>query len=498
MTTSNTAEQRLLTEVMMRRHSIEELVLFLFPWGKKGTPLEKYAGPKRWQLDVIRKIDQSFQSDEPKPLYLARSSGRGIGKSALFGMLNVALMSAVPGITIIVTANTEEQLRTRTMAELGKWHTMAINSHWFEKSVLSLHPSKWFAEMVRKELKVGTDYYYAKAQTWSAENPDAFAGIHSDIGTVVLYDEASGIDANIWTVTEGFFTDKAKHRLWMVFSNPRQASGAFFECFHRNSDYWDTDCIDSRTVEGLDVDVFERIIAKYGDDSDEARIEVKGQFPRQGLSQFISTEVVQHATQREPFEDTGAPMMMGVDVARFGDDSSVIKLRQGRNATIPAIKMKGRDTMQVVSEVLQLVEKYDVDHICVDGVGVGAGVVDRLKELGVACTDVQFGASAEDKLAYYNKRTECWGRMKEWLDTGAIDNDDELFTDLTAPQYKYMGDNGVVMLERKDEMKKRGYKSPDVGDALSLTFAVRVARKDKRYARQRNRVAKGLDYDIFG
>ena len=222
---------------------------------------------------------------------------------------------------------------------------------------------------------------------------------------------------------------------------------------------------------------------------------------RQGIDQFISSEVVQEAQEREVEPDPGAPLLMGVDVARFGDDSSVIRFRQGRDArSFPIKKFKGRDLMELSSEVMFLADKLEPEMIFVDGGGVGGGVVDKLKSMGYRVTEVQFGSKPDNKAAYFNKRCEMWDKMKDWLQRGALDISEDLFTDLTAPTYKHVGDSSQVYLERKEEMKKRGMASPDEGDALALTFAENVARRDSRSSRGRgrSRPAKGLDAPVFG
>lgn len=501
-------EQELLAKILEFKYDPAGYILYAFPWGAKNTPLTNFTGPRQWQLDVFESIRRHLMIDLDKakiglpstPVYLAISSGRGIGKSAMLAMLNMWVTSCWLGSTSIVTANTEAQLRSRTMAELGKWHTMSINRHWFEKSSMSLRPSKWFATVLGEQLKMDTQYYYVEAQSWSEENPDAFAGAHSQVGMMVSFDEASGIPDPIWQVTEGFFTDLAPLRMWVNISNPRRNTGRFFECFHRDANFWETRYVDSRTVEGVDGMVYQRIADKYGEDHDVTRIEVKGQFPRTGSNQFIGRDTVEDAVTREVEEDSGAPLLMGVDVARFGDDESVIRFRRGRDAkSIPPKEFKGLDTMELSQEVADLVDKYKPHAVFVDGGGVGGGVVDRLKQLGYRVTEVQSGEKARDTDKYLNKRAEMWGEMREWLTYGVIDNDSRLIEDLTGPEYD-IHMRGQIKLETKANMKKRGLSSPDHGDALGLTFAEPVGRTDmnlnKRRSMMANRTAVS-DYDIF-
>lgn len=487
-----------------------QFVQFAFPWGRPNTPLEHHTGPRGWQRETLQEITKHIKANDLRAankamLEMWRSadaSGRGIGKSALVSMLTLWFLSTRLGSTVIVTANTEQQLRSRTMAELGKWCALAVNSHWWEVTAMSVRPAEWFGEMVKRDLKVDLGYWYAQAQLWSEENPDAFAGIHNHHGVMLIMDEASGIPKPIWTVSEGFFTEPIPDRYWFVFSNPRRNSGAFFECFHRDRNFWRCRNIDSRTVEGTDKGTFDKIIAQYGEDSDEARVEVKGEFPNKGSNQFIGKDTVYAAQTREVIPDPGSPLVMGVDVARFGEDKSVIAFRKGRDARIiPWEKFKGIDTVQLSSRVAELAGKLNPAAIFVDGNGVGGGVVDNLKAWGYKVIEVQMGSSPNDPATYYNKRVEIWGRMREWLMTGAIPSDSDLATDLISPEYSYHPVSNKIQLEGKDHMKSRGLASPDSAEALAMTFAQPVARVDLAAARNngvtRNRVARDVDYDIL-
>ncbi len=474
----------------------EAWVMFAFPWGKEGTPLARYSGPRTWQrntLVALREFIYAMQShDLAKTEELldvfkqAIASGRGIGKSALIAWIILWFMSTRIGGTAIVSANTEAQLRTITWGELGKWHTLSINRHWFDLSATAIKPAKWFDQVVQEQLRRGTKYYYAEAKLWSEENPDAYAGAHNPLGMLLVFDEASGIPAPIWTVAEGYFTEPIPDRYWLAFSNPRKNQGAFFECFHRNRDFWRTANIDSRTVEGTDKAVYARLIQQYGEDSDEARVEVKGEFPRQGERSFISRDEVIGAMERDLVMDEHAALIMGVDIARFGSDSSVARFRRGRDArSIPPVRWKGLDNMQLAYAVAELIDQYKPDAVCVDA-GNGTGVIDRLREMGYRVEEVWFG-SKSDEPEYGNRRAMMWGRVKEWLPGGCLDESHTLRDDLCGPNKKFARNGDAIMLESKEEMTKRGLHSPDDGDALALTFAVRVSRKDSLTARQRPR-----------
>lgn len=501
-------EQRLMTELWdpALADDLLKFVMFVYPWGKKGTPLEGFKGPRKWQAEEFDEISQHLKDQnermakglEPVMWRHSTVSGRGIGKSAKASMRAHWMMSTRIGSTTIVTANTEPQLKTRTFAEMTKWFTMAINSHWFDTTVLSVRPAGWFEKLLKDQLKIDTGYYYTQGQLWSEENPDAFAGVHNPAGVQLLFDEASGIPKPIWNVSEGFFTEPTLNRFWDVASNGRRNSGAFFDCFNDDKKYWRTRQIDSRTVEGTDKALFERMIEQHGIDSDTVRVEVLGQFPKQGSRQFISNEMVRNAQKRDLLSDDGAPLLMGVDIARYGDDSTVIRWRQGRDArSIPPVRVKGLGTMEVADLVAKWTDATKPDAVCIDA-GNGTGVIDVLRSRKYKVHEVWFGGKSTSK-EWANKRTEMYAELRDWLGGGCIDGDNGLFRDLTAPEYDFFGKaKDALMLESKESMKNRGIGSPDDGDALALTFAVKVARRDARTAQHRGNRAKGVDYRLFG
>jgi len=456
-------------------------VMYVFPWGKPGTPLHKKFGPRKWQREVLQHIAVHIKKNGEKTsmydvLRLARCSGRGIGKSALVSWLILWFLSTRIGGSAIVSANSEGQLRSVTWAELTKWSAMLLNSHWWEVSATRLIPAKWLAELVEKDLKKGTRYWGAEGKLWSEENPDSYAGPHNDDGMMVIFDEASGIPDPIWSVAAGFFTEDTPHRFWMAFSNGRRSSGYFFETGNSKRDFWDFDAIDARTVEDTDKSVYAAIIEEYGPDSREARVEVYGMFPDSSDDQFIPPSLVEASMKREQTNDPYAPIVVGVDPARFGSDSTVIAVRQGRD--IVAIKRyRGDDTMTVVGHVIDAIDEYKPDLVCIDEGGLGAGIVDRLKELRYKIKGVNFANKAKNSLMYGNKRSEMWGTMREWLKNGSIPEDKYLKTDLIGPMMK-PDSKGSIFLESKKDMKARGLASPDAGDAIAITFAFPVAALD--------------------
>jgi len=472
----------------------ESFVLFCFPWGVENTPLAKFKGPRKWQREILREIRDHLKANrgvlDMDALRAAVSSGRGIGKSALVSWLILWMLSTRIGSSVIVSANSENQLRTVTWGELTKWSTMAINSHWWEVSATKLVPAAWLTELVERDLKKGTRYWAAEGKLWSEENPDSYAGVHNHDGMMVIFDEASGIPDGIWSVAAGFFTEKILDRYWFAFSNPRRNTGYFYEAVEGSKrDFWKSKIIDARTVEGTDQSVYNQIIAEYGEDSIQARVEVYGEFPAAGEDQFISPVAVEDAFKREKYKDQTAPVVVGVDPARGGMDSTVIVVRQGRD--IVAIKrFKGDDTMTTVGNVIDAIEEYKPALTVIDEGGLGYGILDRLTEQRYKVRGVNFGWKAKNPVMWQNKRSEMWGAMRDWLKTAAIPRDRQLKADLIGPMRKF-NSSGAIMLESKKEMRSRGLASPDAADALAVTFAYPVASRSYNASKTVRRTYEG-------
>jgi len=476
-------EQALMTQLWSPQvaDDPETFVMFAFPWGEKNTPLEHFKGPRAWQREVLRSITRHIRENRAPGATLAAmrsaiASGRGIGKSALVSWLILWMLSTRIGSSVIVSANSEPQLRSVTWGELTKWAAMLINAHWWEPSATKLTPAGWLTTLVERDLSKGTRYWGAEGKLWSEENPDAYAGVHNHDGMMVIFDEASGIPDSIWSVAAGFFTEPIVDRYWMAFSNPRRPSGYFYECFSSRRDFWQTRQIDARTVEGTDKAVYDQIIAEHGEDSREARIEVYGQFPTTGDDQFIDVTRVDQAMMREVVRDPSAPIVVGVDPARSGADSTVIAVRRGREV-LTLRRYKGDDTMTVVGHVINTIEEYRPVLTVVDEGGLGAGVLDRLKEQRYKVRGVNFGWKSSRPAMYGNKRAEMWGALKDWLSTASIPRDKNLRDDLTGPKVK-PNSAGAIFLESKKEMKARGLASPDAADALAVTFAFPIGTDD--------------------
>lgn len=306
---------------------------------------------------------------------------------------------------------------------------------------------------------------------------EAFSGLHNKgKRLIVIFDEASGIHDTIWANTEGTLTDSETEIIWLVFGNPTRPYGRFRECFGKQRHRWKTVQIDSRTVEGTNHEEQARQVADHGEDSYHVRIWIRGEFPLVGSDQFIPPDAVDAARKATAEGFEALPKILACDVARFGDDQTVIGHRQGRIAVILE-KLRGKDTVFVAERVIYWREQETPDAVVIDGDGLGAGVVDQINHRGFGAKLFEFrgGMPANDPNKYLNRRSEVWGMMRDWIAAGPqIPDDPELGDDLVGPLYDYNA-KGQLCLEQKDDMKLRGLSSPDCGDMLAMTFAVKVA-----------------------
>jgi hypothetical protein len=436
-------------------------VLFAFPWGEEGSELADFFGPQEWQIVVLQDLGAGLITIE-EAIQIARTSGHGIGKSALVAWIILWAISTFEDTKGVVTANTENQLKTKTWAEVAKWHRLFIAREYFAMTATALfakdpmHERTWRIDMV----------------PWSERNTEAFAGLHNQGKRIlVVFDEGSAIPDVIWEVTEGALTDRNTQIIWMVFGNPTRNKGRFRECFPggRFAHRWSTAQIDSRDVP----------ISNKDQLADFVRVRVRGMFPRIDAESFISYELAHGAVEREVMPQGGA-VILGVDPARFGDDASVIYPRCGRDAiSRPPQVFYGIDTMTLAGHVASAFLREGATICMVDSGGVGGGVVDRLRQLRIPVIEVDFGSGADgyanEGVKYANKRAEIWGGLRDWLATGSVPNiltgeNVTLVDELTGPTYS-LNKKEEIQLESKKEMRGRGVPSPNVADALACTFA---------------------------
>ncbi|HIJ83739.1 MAG: terminase B protein [Magnetococcales bacterium] len=440
-----------------------KFVQLCFPWGTGD--LTDHTGPDPWQTDVLQAITTSLRGGHGAPVRVAVASGHGIGKSALVAWLMLWSIMTFEETKGVVTANTENQLKTKTWAELAKWRRRCLGGELFRMTATALFAADpkfektWRIDMV----------------PWSERNTEAFAGLHNEGKRVALFfDEASAIPDSVWEVAEGAMTDANTEILWCCFGNPTLASGRFHSCFGRFKHRWITRQIDSRTCRLTNKGQIQQWIDDYGEDSDFARVRVRGLFPRSGSNQFIPGTAVERCRHCKAQGYESQPRILGIDVARFGEDQTVFALRQGRKLH-PLIKMRGLDTTQTSARAAKIIRQWRPHAVFVDGVGIGGSVVDQLRQLGFDIIEINAGHSAMEPQKYFNLRAEMWGRMRDALIHGMeLPDDPELLGELTSVEYGF-SPTQQVRLEKKEMMKRRGLSSPDCGDALALTFSRSVA-----------------------
>ncbi len=451
-------------------------VLWAFPWGIEGTSLASEDGPDIWQRAQLSFIGECLRADPFKVIQDATASGHGIGKSCEVSWLILWALMTREDTRGVVTANTATQLSTKTWPELSKWFTLLqfdVLKSLFTLEATSIHSTEAGHERT----------WRIDSIPWSERNTEAFAGLHNAGKRVILlFDEASSIIDPIWDTASGGLTDNDTEVLWFAFGNPTRNSGRFREVIAgRFRDQWSHRMIDGREVKRTNKALLQSWVDTYGEDSDFVRVRVKGQFPRAGSTQFISSETVQLARKREPLEALGSdPLIFGVDCARFGDDHSTLAIRRGRDArSIEWKQWHDQDSMKLAGDIALEAQRWRPEAIFVDAGNIGAAVIDRLRQLGVEnVIEVWFGGKGRDaewatgvRVKTANKRAEMWANMRSWLVGGCIPDSDDLEADLTGPEYGYAADQVSIQLESKKDMKARGLNSPDDGDALALTFA---------------------------
>jgi len=464
-------------------------VLFCYDWGHGD--LKGFDGPDDWQREYLEQLGEEVRKrrfdgvNTVPPIRFTTASGHGSGKTALSSWLILWILSTRPNSKGVVTANTAAQLETKTWAELAKWNSRAIFGHWFEIAGTKIyhrdHPKTWRADGI----------------TCREENSEAFAGLHAaDSTPFYLFDEASAIPEAIWNVAEGGLTDGEPQ--FHAFGNPTRRDGRFYEnTFGRLRHRWIKRSIDSRKCRFPNKKLIEEWEQDYGEDSDFFRVRVRGLPPRASDLQFIDADTIRKA-QKENIADASPsdPLIAGIDIARGGSDNNVIRFRRGLDArSIPPIRIPGadtRDSMRMIAVITNAIQKYRPDAVMVDGTGVGGPIIDRLQQLGYDVYEVQFGGKSPDR-HYANMRAYMWGRMRDWLRLGAIEDDPQLEIDLQAPQYGH-DKQDRLLLESKEAMKRRGVASPDDADALALTFAYDVEKKSS-LVRNQQAMSQESDYD---
>lgn len=431
------------------------------PW-EPGTPQPSVSpvGPEKWQGQLLKDVGRAKREGQRR---FAVRSGHGSGKSTTQAWLILWFCLFHRDLKVPVTANSQDQLRDVLWSEIAKWHRELPK---FLKDMVEVSAERVF-------VKADPESSFAVARTARPERPEALQGFHAATLAFVI-EEASGIDDVIFETAGGSLSSDNS---WVfLFGNPTRTSGYFHRAFHENRAAWRTyhiSCHDSSRV----APTYARDMAQeYGLDSNVYRVRVLGEFPLTEDDSVMSLGLVEAAIDRE-VQPIDVSTVWGLDVARFGDDTTCLAKRRGNIVLEPLIEWKKVDLMQTTGRVYREYSETPIEKrpaaINVDVIGLGAGVVDRLRELGLPVRGINVGESpAIDPARYMRLRDELWFRCRDWFDTRAVSmpKDQALIGELVSPKYK-IESSGKIKVESKDDMKKRGVKSPNRADALCLTFA---------------------------
>ena len=415
--------------------------------------------PDEWQKDFLNAV----ASGERK---ISIRSGHGVGKSTTASWAMLWFLLTRYPVKVVVTAPTSAQLYDALFAELKRW----------VKELPQPIQDLLDVKQERIELKASATEAFISARTSRAEQPEALQGVHSD-NVMLVADEASGVPEAVFEAAAGSMS--GHNALTILLGNPVRSSGFFFDTHNRLKDEWWTkrvSCIDSARVSKEYVDDMK---SRYGEESNAFRIRVLGEFPKSDDDTIIPMDLLESAKHRDTRAYEDAPIIWGLDVARFGSDSSVLCKRQS-NVVHTLERWRNLDLMQLTGAVVAQYEACDHKNrpaeILVDSIGLGAGVVDRLRELKLPARGINVSESPAMGATYLNLRAELWHKAKAWLEKRdcKIPNNEDLIGELATVRYTFTS-NGKIKIESKDDIRRRGLKSPDMADAFVLTFAADAA-----------------------
>lgn len=427
--------------------------------------------PDKWQTGALNDLAVS-----PK---VAIKSGQGVGKTGLEAVALLWFLCCFPFPRIVATAPTKQQLHDVLWSEISKW---------MGKSALLSEILKWtktYIYMVGNEKR-----WFAVART--ATKVENMQGFHAD-NMLFIVDEASGVADPIMEAILGTLSG-GNNKLLMC-GNPTRTSGVFFDAFHSDRAIYKCHTVSSADSPRTNKENIESLIRKYGKESNVVLVRVFGEFPHQEDDVFIALSIVEHCTMLDlPEDDSINRISFGVDVARYGSDETVIVQNIGGEITIP-IAFRGQSLMTTVGKVVNLYKQAINSHleykgkvyVNIDDTGLGGGVTDRLEEVmreeglsrmvivpvnaaGKVPDDAIWDGKAKASDTYENLTTYLWGTVRELMMSEAISlqNDNELVGQLSCRKYR-LTSRGKIILESKDDMKKRGIESPDRADAVALS-----------------------------
>ena len=412
------------------------------------------ATPQKWQrkaLDAIATNDR-----------VAIKSGHGVGKTAFESWVVLWWLMTHYPCKVAVTANSAHQLSDVLWTEIDRW---ARNMPPAFKDLLEFKSDKI-------SLKGATDSF-AVARTSRRENPESLAGFHSPHMLFVV-EEASGVPNVIFETASGALSTPGAKII--MCGNPTRSDGYFYDAFHGDRDKWNCITVSCEEGEYVDPKFIDEMADKYGGDSNVFKVRVLGEFPTQSDDVLLPLHLIEDAVTRDVEAGPTTPVVWGLDVARFGGDRSALAKRQGNVLIEPIKTWQNKDLMELAGIVLS---EYDAvpysmrpQAIYIDAIGLGAGLADRLRELDMPAVAVSVSETASLKDRFNRLRDELFWGAREWFEARDchIPDDGTLMAELSGIRYKYLS-TGKLKVESKDEMKRRGQRSPDVADAFVLTFS---------------------------
>lgn len=409
------------------------------------------AEPMPWQEQFLTHVAKGERR-------ISVRAGHGVGKSTACAWLLIWHMITRLPQKSVCTAPTAGQLYDALFSEV---------KHWVGRLPEPLRESlDVFSDRIVQ--KASPESSFITARTSSAERPEALAGVHSE-HVLLICDEASAIPEAVFESAAGSMSGHSATTI--LIGNPTRNTGLFFRTHHQLKHDWKTmhvSCVDIPLVSS---DFVEQIKTTYGENSNAFRVRVLGEFALRDDDSLIAADLVDAAMSRDVALDPSQDLIFGCDIARYGADRSVICKRRG-NVVIEMRHWSGEDLMGTVGRIVHEANADKPAEICVDSIGLGGGVADRLRELGFNVRDVNVSESNALNQSAYRLRDELWIATKDWLETRAVrlPKDDDLRAELIAPSYAFAS-NGKIKVESKSELKKRGMRSPDLADALCLTFA---------------------------
>jgi hypothetical protein len=427
-----------------------------------------------------RKITPQMK-DDAKKIGISIMSGRGTGKDAFASWMIIWFLCCFPYPKVPCTATSSKQLKQVLWAEISKWLRNSKQKAQekglpdsFPNSVLVHQAETLYRSDLPDKKQIGKEWF-AVARTVNVkgsaeEQAETLSGFHEDYQMFVV-DEASGVPDPVFKPIESTLTGRCNFVL-MIF-NPTRSHGFAIRSQFEDAKDWMCLQWDAEQCDRVDRSHIERYERKYGRESNPFRINVTGLPPTADPDTLIPWDWAQRAKKLDIVPEDGTPLIFGVDVARQGDDKSIILKRRG--AVIEEVRQFAKiDTMELANWIAMEAANDEPEAIYIDVIGMGYGVYDRLREMGlynVHSVNVADGAVRNDK--YYRLRDELWWKVREKFEKNllSLPDDDELLGELCTVKFKSeFNSRPVIKIESKSEMKKRGLMSPNKADALCLTM----------------------------